>query len=120
MEGEIQNTLSICSPKNVHEDLGPGCPESFVHLEKIRHRGETEKERVKQCPGVQLFTLDNGRCLLLENSSWTQVYAYFVACPPVIIHFSLFAWPFFHSSIWDFSPNNFLWQLFEEVSAFSK
>ena len=99
VEGEIQKIFRICLPKMVHEDLGSGWPESFVHLEKIRHRGETEKERVKQCPGLQLFTLDNGRCLLLENSSWSQVYAYFVDCPPVIIHFSLFASPFFHSSI---------------------
>ena len=39
---------------------------------KRREREEIEKERAKQRLRQQLFTLDNSRCSLLENSSWTQ------------------------------------------------
>ena len=88
---------------------------SILKRREEREGGEIEKERVKQCLRLQLFILDNRRCLLLGNSSWTQC----ILCilrPPVLLYFSLLALLAFHDSI---SGCSFLWKLFGG-SAFPK
>ena len=91
--------------------------ESFVRFEEKIETEEIEKERAKQRLRQQLFTLDNSRCSLLENSSWTQCIS--IQCR-LQFYFILLSWlrlPFIAPS--QDSSFGFLWTLFGG-SAFPK